>query len=64
MSLLRRRSVEGITIRAPKKQVLEVLIERHLERLKGCDSAPLEVLKGNPYYRDFLDRISQPLECG
>jgi len=27
-NLLRRRSVEGITIRTPKKQVLEVLIER------------------------------------
>jgi len=66
-NLLRRRSVEGITIRTPKKQVLEVLIERHLERLKGCHSAPLEVLKENPYYsdsRDFLDGLSKPLECG
>jgi len=25
-----------------------VLIKRHLERLKGCNSAPLEVLKDNP----------------
>ena len=66
-NILRRRSVEGITIRTPKKQVLKMLIERHLERLKGWRSAPLRVLKENPYYsdsRDFLDRLSKPLECG
>jgi len=66
-NILRRRSVEGITVRTPKKQVLEVLVKRHLERLRGWRSAPLRVLKENPYYRDlrdFLDGLSKPLECG
>lgn len=62
-NLLRRRSVGEIKVRTPKKQVLKMLVERHLERTKGCHSAPLEVLKGNPYYRDFLDWLSRPLEC-
>jgi hypothetical protein len=34
-----------------------MLIIRHLERLKGCRSAPLDELKENPYYRDFLESI-------
>jgi putative transposase len=47
-NFFRRRYMEEIKLHTPKKQVLKVLIKRHLERLKGCNSAPLEVLKDNP----------------
>jgi len=45
-----------------KKKVLEVLVKRHFERLRGCNSAALEVLKGNPYYRGYLVHFLNP--CG
>ncbi|WP_448587438.1 RNA-guided endonuclease TnpB family protein [Thermocrinis sp.] len=44
----------------PKKQVLKVLIKRFLERLSGCQSAPVDVLRSNPYFRDFLEHVRTP----
>jgi len=46
-NLLERSSLREFHPYLPKKQVLKVLIKRHLERLKGCKSAPLDILKGN-----------------
>jgi len=43
-----------------KKQVLKVLIEKLLKRLQECKSAPLDILKSNPYYREFLENILNP----
>lgn len=58
-NLLKRASLLGeIKSTTTKKKVLEVLIRRHLERLKGCNSAPLEVLKSNSYYKGFLNPCS------
>ena len=45
-----------------KKQVLKMLIERYLERLKGCKSPPLDVIKGNPYFKDYPDSILNPCQ--
>ncbi len=58
-NILRRASLlRLIKSSTPKKQFLKVLIKRYLERHKGCNSAPLEVLKANPYFRDFLNPLS------
>ena len=46
-----------------KKQVLKMLIERYLERLKGCKSPPLNILKGNPYFKDYLRAVSTHFEA-
>jgi len=54
-----KRSSFG-SLHPPKKQVLKVLIEKHLERLKGYKSVSLDILKGNPYYREFLENILNP----
>ncbi|HHY80237.1 MAG TPA: IS200/IS605 family element transposase accessory protein TnpB [Thermoanaerobacter sp.] len=62
-NILNRRSIEDIKIHTPKKQVLKILIEQYLERHKGCNSAPLEVLSSNPYFSEFLDTLPIPLEC-
>jgi putative transposase len=59
-NLLERSSLREFHPNLPKKQVLKVLIQRHLERLKGCKSPPLDILKGNPYYREFLENILNP----
>jgi hypothetical protein len=59
-NLLERSSLREFHPHLPKKQVLKVLIKRHLERLKGCKSAPLDILKGNPYYREFFENILNP----
>jgi len=59
-NLLERSSLREFHPHLPKKQVLKVLIKKHLERLKGCKSAPLDILKGNPYYREFLENILNP----
>ncbi|MGB9811382.1 MAG: zinc ribbon domain-containing protein [Dictyoglomus turgidum] len=54
-NLFHRRSVKEIKLHTPKKQVLKILVKGYLERLKGCNSAPLEVFKVNSYFRDFLN---------
>ncbi|QWK13352.1 MAG: transposase [Aquificota bacterium] len=59
-NLLERSSLREFNLNLPKKQLLKVLIKRHLERLKGCKSAPLDILKGNPYYKEFLEDILNP----
>jgi transposase, IS605 OrfB family, central region len=59
-NLLERSSLREFHPNLPKKQILKVLIKRHLERLKGCKSPPLDILKGNPYYREFLENILNP----
>ncbi len=38
----------------------DAIKKQYLERLKGCNSAPLEVLKENPYFRDFLEDFLNP----
>ena len=47
-----------------EKQALKILIERYLERLKGCKSPPLDILKGNPYFKNYLRAVSAHLGCG
>jgi putative transposase len=59
-NLFERSSLREFHPYLPKKQVLKVLIKKHLERLKGCKSPPLDILKGNPYYREFLENILNP----
>ncbi|WP_299237588.1 transposase [Sulfurihydrogenibium sp.] len=45
-----------------KKQVLKMLVERYLERLKGCKSPPLNIIKDNPYFKDYLESILNPCQ--
>jgi len=51
-----------ITPYTSKKKVLQILVKQYLERQKGCNSAPCELLRNNPYYRDYLSN-SKPLMC-
>jgi transposase, IS605 OrfB family, central region len=55
-NILKRSSLGNLYL--TKKQVLKILIERYLERLKGCKSPPLDILKGNPYFKDYLRAVS------
>jgi transposase, IS605 OrfB family, central region len=55
-NILKRSSLGSLYL--TKKQVLKILIERYLERLKGCKSPPLDILKGNPYFKDYLRAVS------
>ncbi|MEZ0322838.1 MAG: transposase [Hydrogenothermaceae bacterium] len=58
-NILKRASLfREIRPTATKKQVLNILIKRYVERVKGCNSAPLEVLRSNPYFKDFLNPVS------
>jgi putative transposase len=57
-NILKRSSLGNLT----KKQVLKMLIERYLERLKGCKSPPLDVIRDNPYFKDYLDSILNPCQ--
>ena len=60
-NILKRRSLMDIKLHTPKKIVLNVLVNQYLERLKGCNSAPLmDVIRVNPYFADLLE----PQECG
>ncbi len=59
-NILERSSLKDFHPNLPKKQVLKVLIKRHLERLKGCESPPLDILKNNPYYREYFENILNP----
>jgi putative transposase len=58
----KRSSLTEIKLHTPKKQVLKILIRRYLERPNGCNSTPVELLRGNPYFKD-LPGSSEPLEC-
>ncbi len=51
---------KNISMHLDSKEVLRVLVKQYFERLKGCNSASLEVLKGNPYFRDFLEDFLNP----
>jgi len=51
-----------ITPYTSKKQVLQILVKQYLERYKGCNSAPCELLMNNPYYRNYISN-SKPLMC-
>ena len=51
-----------VNVSLTKKQVLKMLIERYLERLKGRQSPPLDVIKSNPYFKDYLDGILNPCQ--
>jgi len=57
-NILKRSSLGSLCL--TKKQVLKILIERYLERLKGCKSPPLDILKGNPYFKDYIESILNP----
>jgi len=57
MTVLERSSLKKFHLHLPKKQILKVLIKRHLERLKGCKSPPLDILKNN---HEFLENILNP----
>jgi transposase, IS605 OrfB family, central region len=59
-NILKRSSLGSLYL--TKKQVLKILIERYLERLKGCKSPPLDILKGNPYFKDYLESILNPCQ--
>jgi putative transposase len=62
-NISKRSSLTGIRLHTPKKQVLRVLVRQYLERLNGCNSAPVKLLKTNPYFMDYLSNF-KPLECG
>ena len=55
-NILKRSSLGSLYL--TKKQVLKILIERYLERLKGCKNPPLDILVGNPYFKDYLGDLS------
>jgi len=60
-NLLRRSSLkEFFFADLPKKKVLKILVKKYLERLKGCWSADLELLKSNPYFRDCFEEFLNP----
>jgi putative transposase len=59
-NILERSSLKEFHPNLPKKQVLKVLIKRHLERLKGCKSPPLDILKSNHYYKEVFEDILNP----
>jgi len=59
-NILRRSSLGSLYL--TKKQVLKILTERYLERLKGCKSPPLNILEGNPYFKDYLESILNPCQ--
>jgi putative transposase len=59
-NILKRSSLGSLYL--TKKQVLKMLIERYLERLKGCKSPPLNILEGNPYFKDYLESILNPCQ--
>ncbi len=59
-NIFKRSSLESLHL--TKKQVLKMLTERYLERLKGCKSPPLDVIKDNPYFKDYLDNILNPCQ--
>jgi len=59
-NILKRSSLGSLYL--TKKQVLKILTERYLERLKGCKSPPLDILKGNPYFKDCLESILNPCQ--
>ncbi len=59
-NILKRSSLGSLYL--TKKQVLKMLTERYLERLKGCKSPPLDVIKDNPYFKDYLDSILNPCQ--
>jgi len=58
-NILKRSSLGSLYL--TKKQVLKILIERYLERHKGCKSPPLNILEGNPYFKDYLRAVSTHL---
>jgi len=60
-NFLQRSSLkEFLNANLPKKKVLKMLVKRYLERLKGWKSAPLELLKSNLYFRDYLEEFLNP----
>jgi len=61
-NISKRSSLGEITPYTSKKKVLQILVKQYLERQKGCNSAPCELLKNNPYYRDYLSN-SKLLMC-
>ena len=60
----KRGSILGLRPITTKKKVPVALMKRHLEKLKGYNSDSLEVLKGNPYYRDCLVHFLNPAMVG
>ena len=62
-NISKRSSLVDVKLYTPKKQVLKVLVKHYLERLNGCNSAPLKLLSENPYFKDSLGNF-KPLECG
>ena len=59
-NILKRSSLGSLYL--TKKQVLKILIERYLERLKGCKSPPLDILVGNSYFKDYIENILNPCQ--
>ena len=59
-NILKRSSLGNLYL--TKKQALKMLIEKYLERHKGCKSPPLDVIKDNPYFKDYLDSILNPCQ--
>ncbi len=58
VNILTRRSCGDMKPHHSKKRILKLLVKQYLERFKKrkrCNSAPLEVLRSNPYFRDFLN---------
>jgi len=63
-NISKRSSLGEITPYTSKKQVLQILVKQYLERYKGCNSAPCELLMNNPYYRDYLGNSEHKMCMG
>jgi putative transposase len=59
-NILNRSSINELGIHLSKKKVLKMLVERYLEKYKGCKSAALDTIVSNPYFKDYLGGILNP----
>jgi putative transposase len=55
INILTRRSCEDIKLHHSKKRILKLLVKQYLEKCERCNSAPLEVMRSNAYFMDFLN---------
>lgn len=63
-NILKRASLlRKINPVATKKQILSTLVKEHIERIKGCSSAALDILKGNSFYTVYLDEYLNLSSC-
>lgn len=61
-NISKRSSLAEVSLHTPKKRVLQILVNHYLERLNGCNSAPIRLFKENPYFKGCLNSL-KTLEC-